>query len=154
MLAPADPHFSRSLKKQFFHRKPHISGEVRMGWDTGQEPSSPLPLRLGQEAAGMLLAASRDGEEQWGRAARCRCFVLLAPCQPQLSHPRALPWACAAQSMVYMPPAVPQPSKLVVAPETTKLPGPIAHLLDPIWPLCATEMSILLFKPENWSLCK
>lgn len=121
--------FPDPLKTNYFtgNHQVHISGEVCMGWDIGQEPSSPLPLRLGQEAAGMLLAPSRDGEEQWGRAARCRCFVLLAPCQPQLSHPRALPWACAAQSMVYMPPALPQPSKLVMAPETTKLPGPIAH---------------------------
>lgn len=47
------------------------------------------------------------------------------------------------------PPALPPPSKLVKAPHTTKLPGPMAHLLDPDWSLCAIELSSLLLKPEN-----
>lgn len=53
--------------------------------------------------------------------------------------------------MVYVPPALPPPSKLVKAPHTTKLPGPMARLLDPDWSLCATELSSLLLKPENWA---
>jgi len=101
MLAPADLDFSRSFKTKLFHRKTtKYTLLVRFAWGGTQdmEPSSPLSLALGQEAAGVLLAPSTDGEEQEGRAAQCHCFALHAVCQPQCSQAGALSCACSAQS--------------------------------------------------------
>lgn len=148
--------FSDPLKNHYFRGncQVYISGEVCMWCDTGRGAvESPSPWFRPRSS----WCAARF-QERWGGAVGQSCMVpLLCPsCTLPAAAltPRALPRTFSAQSTVYIPPALPQPSKVVMAPETTKLPGPIANLLDPISPLCANEISILLFKPENRSSCK
>lgn len=79
MLAPADPNFSRSLKKQFFHRKPTRTRfcEVCVGCDTGQgaieSPSPWLRARSSWCAARPQRRQGRSGGTELHSATALSC---------------------------------------------------------------------------------
>ena len=149
--------FPDPLKTNSFtgNHQVHISGEVCMGCDIGQGAiESPSPWLRARSS----WCAAHSQERRGGAVGQsCMVPLLCPPCS--LPAVALMPQGTAmclfrTEHGVHRPCTATALQGVVMAPETTKLLGPIAHLLDPIWPVCANEISILLFKPENWSSCK
>lgn len=98
----------------------------------GREPSSPLPLGLGREAAGVELPT---GELGGSSGPELHNVTALSPIGPAGRSSCALPRAVQRRAGC----ASPQPAVVVKAPETTEFPGPAAHPLDLIGPSVLTK---------------